>query len=261
MPRLPINPSGKLSTLFRMTRKSPTPSLRTCQHCGSEFPGNTNGRYCTPVCKRQANYQSGKVKAFIESRLVDPRQCHLCSTEFLPSKNTQIYCTSKCSSHAATRRYRANKPDQALETQRKWAEVNRERVREYSRSYATTHREAETARMRQRRHTDPSFRVAMSLRGRIRSAVIAQGTIKAAKLWDILGCDKQYLISHLESQFTEGMSWENYGQWHIDHIKPCANFDLTDHGQQKVCFHYSNLQPLWAEENFSKGAKYTQIAS
>tara|TARA_R110000751_G_scaffold131998_3_gene234420 strand:- start:438 stop:656 length:219 start_codon:yes stop_codon:yes gene_type:complete len=69
---------------------------------------------------------------------------------------------------------------------------------------------------------------------------------------------------HLEDQFQDGMSWENYGRpngdylegWHIDHIKPCALFNLEDASQQKECFHYTNLQPLWAEDNLSKGDKY-----
>jgi hypothetical protein len=55
--------------------------------------------------------------------------------------------------------------------------------------------------------------------------------------------------------FTEGMSWDNYGEWHIDHILPCSSFDLADIEQQKICFNYKNLQPLWAEDNLRKGAK------
>ena len=51
------------------------------------------------------------------------------------------------------------------------------------------------------------------------------------------------------------MNWENYGVWHIDHIIPCARFDLSDPGQQKICFHYTNLQPMWGEDNLKKGAR------
>lgn len=52
------------------------------------------------------------------------------------------------------------------------------------------------------------------------------------------------------------MSWENYGEWHIDHIKPCSSFDLSDPKQQKECFNYTNLQPLWAIDNLKKSYKY-----
>lgn len=62
-------------------------------------------------------------------------------------------------------------------------------------------------------------------------------------------------MSHLESLFKPGMSWENHGEWHIDHILPLASFDLTDEQQAAKACHYTNLQPLWASENMSKGAR------
>ena len=66
---------------------------------------------------------------------------------------------------------------------------------------------------------------------------------------------------HLKENFTEGMTVENYGLWHIDHIKPCALFDLTDPKQQEECFHYTNLQPLWAIDNIRKGKTYESALS
>ena len=70
------------------------------------------------------------------------------------------------------------------------------------------------------------------------------------------------LRTHLENQFEKEaercghpISWENHGEWHIDHIKAIAKFNLLDENEQKKCFHWSNLQPLWAEENISKGDK------
>jgi hypothetical protein len=107
-----------------------------------------------------------------------------------------------------------------------------------------------------RRRSDPSQRIGISLRERLRSALRAQGLRKRRNTtWDLVGCGREEARTHLESQFTPGMTWENYGQWHIDHIRPCASFDLTDPEQQKECFHYTNLQPLWAEENIKKGAR------
>lgn len=73
---------------------------------------------------------------------------------------------------------------------------------------------------------------------------------------ELVGCSIDKLKQHLESKFTEGMSWDNYGDWHVDHIKPCASFDLSDPEQQRLCFNYKNLQPLWAADNLSKGDSY-----
>ncbi len=101
---------------------------------------------------------------------------------------------------------------------------------------------------------DPYFRVTSALYCRVRSALRARKAHKSSKTVNLLGCSIPELRSHLESIFQPGMSWKNYGDWHIDHKKPCASFDLSDPEQQKVCFHYSNLQPLWALDNLSKGA-------
>ena len=86
---------------------------------------------------------------------------------------------------------------------------------------------------------------------------------------DLLGCDAVKAKEHIQSQFTKGMSWENYGNWDIDHIKPCSAFDLTNPDDQKQAINYKNLQPSWStpasalkhsivvsydETNFSKGS-------
>ena len=79
----------------------------------------------------------------------------------------------------------------------------------------------------------------------------------------LIGCEVDYLMYHIQEQFTKGMTWDNHGrgwygkkEWHIDHIKPCSLFDLTDPDQQRECFNFTNLQPLWAEDNRIKSNKY-----
>jgi hypothetical protein len=66
------------------------------------------------------------------------------------------------------------------------------------------------------------------------------------------------LRAHLEAQFVPGMTWANHGAWHVDHIRPCASFNLEDPAEQRVCFHFSNLQPLWAQDNLAKGATWAE---
>lgn len=97
------------------------------------------------------------------------------------------------------------------------------------------------------------------LRTRLSHAMKAQLTSKKKRTLDLLGIPLGEFLIYMESQFTEGMSWDNYGTWHIDHIKPCSKFDLFLRSEQEECFHYSNLQPLWGWENFEKRAKYPYL--
>lgn len=130
--------------------------------------------------------------------------------------------------------------------------------RESAKRYAKTHRAELSEKQNQRRRTNPQHRIVHSLRERIRAA-LDNRTPKSAPTMELLGCTIDQFLGHLELQFQEGMSWSNYGDWHIDHRNPCAAFDLANPEQQRRCFHYSNLQPLWAEENLTKQAKITTI--
>jgi hypothetical protein len=111
-------------------------------------------------------------------------------------------------------------------------------------------------RSKERRQTDINYRIKINLRGRIYKAI--KRNSKSESTIVLIGCSIEALKVYLSSMFTEGMSWDNYGKWHIDHIKPCASFDLSDSDQQKECFHYSNLQPLWAIENIKKSDQFFQ---
>jgi len=105
-----------------------------------------------------------------------------------------------------------------------------------------------------RYNNDIEYRMLHLIRNRIYYAL--SGNIKSKSTADLIGCSIDDLKSHLEKQFTDGMSWENYGDWHVDHIRPCCSFDMTDPEQQRECFNYTNLQPLWAKDNLAKGASF-----
>ena len=94
-------------------------------------------------------------------------------------------------------------------------------------------------------------KLACNLRTRIRIAL--KGYVKSDTTMELVGCSVKFLRKYLEKQFIKGMLWKNYGKWHVDHIRPCASFDLRKKSEQKKCFHYTNLQPLWAKDNISKG--------
>lgn len=133
---------------------------------------------------------------------------------------------------------------------------NTKRQRKYSQTLEA--KQQRSKRGKQRRQTDHQFKLATNLRNRLWYAL--KGNAKSTQTLELLGCSIERLQFHLQSQFTEGMAWDNYGKWHIDHIIPCASFDLSDPAQQRVCFHYTNLQPLWARDNLSKGDKLCPIS-
>jgi hypothetical protein len=110
------------------------------------------------------------------------------------------------------------------------------------------------ARNRVRAKTDPQFIMMKTLRNRL-NGFVENGWRLHMK--DLVGCTRKELIGHIERRFKPGMTWENHGTnvWHIDHIKPCISFDLLDPHQQRLCFHYSNLRPMWAKENRAKSDK------
>jgi len=99
-------------------------------------------------------------------------------------------------------------------------------------------------------------RIKNNLRTRVNHAL--NGAYKIGSAIDDLGCTVEELMNHLESQFLPGMTWENRGMhgWHVDHIKPLSSFDLTNEEEFKKACHYTNLQPLWAEDNLKKSNKY-----
>lgn len=101
---------------------------------------------------------------------------------------------------------------------------------------------------------DVNFKLKKTLRNRIRD-VLKKGYKSGSAVSD-LGCSVNELKVYLESRFKEGMTWENHGEWHIDHIVPLAFFDLTDREQFLKACHYTNLQPLWAKENLQKRDKH-----
>jgi len=119
--------------------------------------------------------------------------------------------------------------------------------------YRAAHREERTEYHRNRMANDIQYKLACNLRSRLYKVV--KGNCKSGSAVRDLGCTIAELKDHLEKQFQEGMSWDNYGEWHVDHIVPLASFDLTDREQLLAACHYTNLQPMWGSENCSKGAK------
>jgi hypothetical protein len=123
-----------------------------------------------------------------------------------------------------------------------WKEKNKDYIRQYNNEYTL-----------KRYHSDPVFKLKLNQRTRTRAVL---KNAKSTKTSELLGCSYEELKIHIESLFIEGMSWQNMGEWHIDHIIPLAAFDLKKKENQMIAFNYKNLQPLWAIDNLKKGARY-----
>jgi len=173
-------------------------------------------------------------------------------------------CRCKECSAVYNRAYRAANRERVLAQKRKWGEANRDKNRDYRRAYRAANKEqiaitrrawlaANSDYFRKRRATDVPYKIQRNLRARLHAAI--KRNSKSGSAVRDLGCSIEELKKHLEVQFEEGMTWDNWTTdgWHIDHIRPLASFDLTDREQLLEAVHYTNLQPLWAEENLRKG--------
>ena len=133
----------------------------------------------------------------------------------------------------------------------KYYEENKEKVSERQKKYSKEHKEERNEYRRNRFKTDKGFGILCRLRARLHK--VLKGKNKSASTMKLVGCTIEELLNHLEKTKVEG---KDYSDAHVDHIRPCASFDLTDPEQQRECFHYTNLQWLPAKENMSKGAKW-----
>ena len=167
------------------------------------------------------------------------KQCTKCNevkelTEFYKRNESTYRLDCKdCVKARVTKNY---DPESKAAYDKVYRVKNKKRIRERIRSYE-----------RDKYKNDPVFRLTHILRKRTYKAL--NGNAKASTTFDLLGCTAEHARFHIESQFTEGMTWDNI---HIDHIQPCASFDLEDPNEQRKCFHYTNLQPLLAEDNLRK---------
>lgn len=126
----------------------------------------------------------------------------------------------------------------------------RDQIRAFN--YRQSKKASRNQKEKERRQTDLGHRVKCNLRKRLSFLVRLHSTKKTQQTLSLLGCSMPEFLKHLESKFQDGMSFSNYGEWHIDHKIPCDYFDLTKSEQQAICFHYTNLQPLWAKDNLVK---------
>jgi len=148
--------------------------------------------------------------------------------------------------------YQKNR-ERILEQRKKFHQENKKRLNKERTQRHQENKEARNEKDKRRRTNDIQFRLTCLLRKRLHHAI--KGNYKSGSAVRDLGCSIEFLKEYLESLFQPGMTWDNHGikGWHIDHIKPLASFDLTDRKQLLEAVNYTNLQPLWWQDNLKKG--------
>lgn len=201
-----------------------------------------------PEHLRQANDAKKKPHQIIDG--VEGKWCGICGdwkslAQFGGHTSTWDRLDNRCKDCEAERSLRYyHKNRETINTKRKTPEF-RKSFNAYWKKYN-----------RKKLNTDINYRLKRILRSQVGD--ILTGRKKHRRTLELLGCSTEGLRDHLEKQFKPGMTWDNHGQpgWEIDHIRPCASFDLSDPAQQAKCFHYTNLQPLWGPDNWAKSAKW-----
>jgi len=181
-------------------------------------------------------------------------------TQFNKKKNGKYGVSSKCKpcfSEYYKSYYNKNKKSK-INSVKNYYNNNKDSVLKYKKEYYVENRELlirkASDRKEFKRKTSGFHRMKYNLRKRTSSAFKVNYWTKKSSNSKMLGCSYNEAKSYLESKFVDGMNWDNYGEWHIDHIKPLCSAE-TKEDLIKLC-HYTNLQPLWAKDNLSKGGKY-----
>ncbi len=238
--------TSKEVTLFRKDNRKTSGYGSTCKECGAR--------------KRRTYYETNKQKL---------KQSHYEWVEKNKEYVNQYRRARKGTDPTFVPKVKKSSlpHDQAVEKRKQADREYRQKTAEhqiaYRKEYNASHRKENTERVKKREACDIQFKLANRLRARTRFALKAQSAEKAITSCELLGCSFVFFREWIERQFSDGMTWENWGKgdgkWNLDHIRPVSSFDLVDPEQQKMCFHYTNVRPLWAQENLSKGPKLCHV--
>ena len=225
------------------------PAIKRICECGKEFAAVGLGRTRVSCSKECADKRRQKQISewHHENKVLQVRTCEFCPTTFNPKAGQRICLSDECKKKLQryySKKYYKTPP---VEKTRAYRNKNKDRLNKYYRDYSAKRRKI------------PKHTVSGRMYTAIRREVKKFGVSTTKTIQGLY--TNEELFNHLESQFTDGMSWDNMDEWHIDHIRPVAsfNYDSTDHPDFKKCWALDNLQPLWAFDNMSKGAKWNGI--
>ena len=172
------------------------------------------------------------------------------------SKKT--YLRNKEKINKQKKEYQLNNKEHLSEYRKNWYIINKEKQKSIRKTFYEINKKEIRSKMnykfKEKVNSDPLFKFIHNLKCNIRNGIKKQGYSKKTRTYEILGIEFQLFINYIELQFKEGMSWDNYGKWHLDHKTPIS-WAKNEEEAVNLC-HYTNYQPLWKFENLSKGNRY-----
>jgi len=206
---------------WRETRRPPKIDIQ-CKECKEYYTPTTRAKhhtFCSQSCRKSYWLREEAIQKYGKYSPKSNVSCVVCEKTFMQKAWNQKTCSKDCRS------------------------IMREGYERKIIPYSTY---------------TPLQKINARMRAQLRQHLKWRSIKKTSNTYSLLGYTGKELAEHLELQFTDGMSWDNMGEWHIDHIRPIASFgfDSTEHPDFKKCWALNNLQPLWARDNMSKGDKW-----
>jgi hypothetical protein len=174
-------------------------------------------------------------------------------TEYNKRYQREYYLKNKLRIDKRIKEYHLNNIQERKKYQIEYCLKNKEKIIERGKVYFKKNKEIIYKKAKERKLNNPLIKLASNIRCLVRNSIKLNGYSKKSKTYEYLGCSFEEFKAHLEKQFTKGMTWENQGQWHLDHIYPVS---LAKDEEELIRLnHYTNFQPLWAKDNLKKGNK------
>tara|TARA_R100000995_G_scaffold81249_2_gene53903 strand:+ start:496 stop:1281 length:786 start_codon:yes stop_codon:yes gene_type:complete len=220
-----------------------------CKRCRSEHKAKSKGEEHYKKYKKEMAYR----EELHQLQKIGKRRCRICDTikilDDFPNDNSGkvFYNKKSYCKPCAHNTWRVPKQKTTLYKKQKSG---------WDKNYREKHKEKLNKKINERYHNNPEHKLRVSLRNSLGRLLRKSRVKKSESAIKLVGVDIPVLKKHIESLWEEGMTWDNWSRtgWHIDHIIPLSSFDLSKIEEQRIAFHYTNLQPLWAKDNLSKGS-------
>ena len=260
-----------LTSEYFYSRKDNKDGFRNdCKECNKSITKKYYQNNTEKISKRHKEYyynRGGKEKKKISSKkwvLENKEQIRTYQKKWVTENKEKVkgYQKKYYENGGKEKRYDyiKNNKDRFIGYQRKYDEKNKDKRRQKSKRYYLNNKEIINKKKyihyKKRLIEDELFRIKESIRHLLKNSFINQGYTKMSRTHEILGCDWKTFKRHIENQFQHGMTWDNHGEWHYDHIIPISSAE-TEEDVYRLN-HYTNFQPLWAEDNLRKSDKISE---